>query len=122
MVRLLVVEDSRFERQIDEAMLNRLGFEYVLASDYDQAIAKYQIEPIDIVLLDILMEGKNGIEILKRLRELNPIVKIILVSSLGYEKIQELKNEYDADGFIVKPVEEKQLRTEIERVYAEIEQ
>jgi two-component system response regulator CpxR len=113
MVKILVVDDSVFERDITDKALKDMGFDTDVASNYDEAVERYD-DSVDLVLLDILMEGKNGIEILKTIKQKYPDAKVVLVSSLPSEELEKLKEENGADDFIAKPVSPEEITRVIE--------
>ena len=66
--RLLVVDDQETNLKIVGEILGRLGFDIVLASDGDQALLHLDAHAIDLVLLDVLMPGRDGFEICQLIR------------------------------------------------------
>lgn len=80
MGRILVVED---DLEVAEALcqvLERMGHETRLAVDGDDGLNKYQSERFDLVITDILMPKKSGMDVIKDLIKLEPEVKIIAIS------------------------------------------
>ena len=102
--RVLVVDDARFMRLVLRRILTQAGYEVVAeAKDGIEAIEKYAETRPDCVTLDIVMPRLNGIETVKRLIDLDPTAKIIMVTALGQESfvLDAIKN--GAREFIIKP-------------------
>jgi PAS domain S-box-containing protein len=102
---ILVVDDDEEIRDLTELMLTDLGYRINTAANGDEAIEIYKKEHmnIDLVILDMVMPGMTGKETFKKLRNINPDVKALLIS--GYSrngKAKEILHE-GVKGFIQKP-------------------
>jgi CheY-like chemotaxis protein len=86
---LLVDDDDEFLAMLSE-VLERAGYQVQQASDGEQAIKLYRKHPTDLVITDLVMPEKEGIQLIVELRRLNHKVKIIAISGAG----QTLQNEY----------------------------
>jgi two-component system, chemotaxis family, chemotaxis protein CheY len=74
----LVVDDSAYARRVTVQVLESLGFHVVEAENGVQALERYYIRPSDIVVLDMVMPGLGGLEVLTQLRALNEHVYVIV--------------------------------------------
>jgi len=83
--RVLIVDDSKFMRMLLADLLTRSGFEVIEAESGEQAVDVYLEERPDLVTLDILMPGRDGIETLQDLRAQAPEVRVVMVTALGME-------------------------------------
>ena len=83
MARILLVDDDRQIRDMLKLTLERSGHEVVEAENGFQAVEKYDPQAIDLVITDIVMPEKEGIETIMDLRNLNPVVRIIAISGGG---------------------------------------
>jgi CheY-like chemotaxis protein len=83
MARILIVDDDEQIRKLTTAVLERTGYETETASGGDEALSAYRIRPADVVLCDLYMPGKDGIETLRELRQEFPDVRIIAMSGGG---------------------------------------
>ncbi len=83
MARILIIEDDVQFRKMLRQMLEREAYEILEAPDGAEGLKIYREEPTDIVITDILMEGKDGIETIIELRRDFPEVKIIAMSGGG---------------------------------------
>ncbi|MBT9777827.1 response regulator [Clostridium sp. MCC353] len=102
--KILVVDDALFMRAMLKKILKEGGFNHILeALDGDEACSIYEEERPDLVLMDISMPKLNGIEALKRIREMNPQALVIMCSAVGQEAMIVEALEAGALEFIIKP-------------------
>lgn len=101
--RILVVDDSKFMRMLLGDLLSRNGFDVLEAESGEEALVIYRKERPDLVTLDILMPGRDGIETVGDLREEDPKARIVMVTALGMEDYIQRALDAGADGFILKP-------------------
>jgi two-component system chemotaxis response regulator CheY len=113
----LIVDDSAFMRFHLRRLMDSI--ENVIASEAangNEAIVEYGRLKPDIVLMDIVMPGLEGVETVRRICEADPGARVIMISSVSYrEKVQEALSA-GAKCFIPKPVTTVELRSAIERV------
>ena len=111
----LIVDDSAFMRFHLKRMME--SFENVIASEAangTEAIREYGRLKPDIVLMDIVMPGLEGVETVKRICDEDPEARVIMISSLSYkEKVAEAMSA-GAKCFLPKPVTTEELRKAIE--------
>jgi len=108
---ILLVDDEALLRNLASEILTRLGYTVITAAGGPEAMALYETEKerIDLVILDLIMPELSGRECLKRIRNIDPLQKVIIVS--GYASngdAQEFAKE-GARGFVRKPYETKML-------------
>jgi CheY-like chemotaxis protein len=80
---ILVIDDDETIRVLLRTILEREGYRVVDAPDGDKGLRQYQESPTDVVITDLIMPGKEGIETIRDLRKKFPHVKIIAVSGGG---------------------------------------
>jgi two-component system chemotaxis response regulator CheY len=107
--KVLIVDDSGLARRSMRVILEADGFEVVDAEDGMIALEKYFIERPDIVMLDLVMKGMYGLEVLTKLRELDPTARVVVVSADVQSSSQDMVKEAGASGFINKPVQGEHL-------------
>ena len=114
--RALVVEDDSAIRRGVCDMLRFHGFEVQEAADGDEGLEQAQSAEVDIVLLDLILPGTLGLEILEQVRNSRPTLPIIIMTAKGEEadRIKGLK--LGADDYVVKPFSIKELIARIEAV------
>jgi two-component system chemotaxis response regulator CheY len=109
--RVLVVDDSGLARRRARSILESAGFEVVEAEDGMAALERYFVEKPDVVLLDLVMKGMYGLEVLERLRQMDPGARVIVVSADVQTSSHELVAQGGAAGFLVKPVDANEVLT-----------
>ena len=107
--KLLLVDDSGLARRSMRAILEDNGFQVVEAEDGMVALEKYFVEKPDLVMLDLVMKGMYGLEVLAKLRELDPAARVVVVSADVQSSSQEMVQAAGASGFITKPVDRTNL-------------
>lgn len=103
-MKVLIVDDSAETRGLIRALLENKGHE-VVGEEEDGAGALRAFAELrpEVVLLDIIMSGMSGIEALKELRKLDPVVKVIMVTAVEQDTINRQLHLFGADGIIYKP-------------------
>ena len=104
MQRILVVEDDRFLREAAEAALRRQGFTVLVASDGEEGLRVARAELPDLVLLDLIMPGLQGFEVLKLLKAeaTTSAIPVIILSNLGQDSDVKKAMEAGAVDYLVK--------------------
>jgi len=117
MAKILITDDASFMRGSLKYMVEGAGHQVVgMARDGNEAIEMYKKHKPDIVTLDILMKGMDGMAALKMLMELDPKAKVIMVSALGTDSKKEEAIVLGASGYIRKPFKQRKILAEIEKV------
>ena len=106
MSRILVVDDSSLARRRARGILERAGYEVVEASDGMAALESYCVAKPDLVLLDLVMQGMYGLDVLSKLRELDAEARVIVVSADVQDSSHDLVVQAGAAGFLNKPIDE----------------
>lgn len=100
MKKILVVDDEESIRLLYQEELEEQGYEVVLAGNADEAIEQFSSAQPDLIILDIKMPGRSGIEVLHIIREQSRDVPVILSTAYGEYK-QDLQT-WASDAYIVK--------------------
>lgn len=114
--KLLLVDDSGLARRSMRSILETNGFEVVEAEDGMVALEKYFVERPDIVMLDLVMKGMYGLDVLTKLREMDPSARVIVVSADIQSSSREMVHAAGARGFVTKPVDREHLLSVIRDV------
>lgn len=102
--RIMIVDDEIFFRELLGDILAKAGFTVVAqAASGAEAIALYRQHRPDLVLMDIYMPEKNGIDASRELLALDPQVKVIICSGVGYDDDLSAAVAAGACGVIYKP-------------------
>ena len=109
--RVLVVDDEALNRYMIEAILDSEGYEILHAATGEIALETIAREAIDIVLLDVMMPGIDGIEVCRRIRgELaRPMLPVVLISALSDAGSRTRGKQAGADDFLTKPIHQDEL-------------
>lgn len=107
--RILVVDDSSLSRRTLRQMLENAGYAVEEAADGSQALERYFLAPHDLVLLDMVMEQMYGLEVLAKLRELNPAVRVIVATADIQSSTREQVKQSGAAAMINKPFNKEKL-------------
>jgi two-component system, chemotaxis family, chemotaxis protein CheY len=116
--RILIVDDSGLARRRARAILEGAGFDVIEAEDGISALEMYFVEKPDVVLLDLVMKGMYGLDVLARLRQMDPQARVIVVSADIQTSSHELVAEGGAAGFLVKPVDANEVLSLVQSTLA----
>ena len=83
--RILVAEDDAHIRDGLVDLLLSEGYEAVTAGDGEEALRRWQSEPVDLVILDIMMPGRNGYDVCREIRRGDQAVPILMLTAKGDE-------------------------------------
>ncbi|MBT4400154.1 MAG: response regulator [Bacteroidetes bacterium] len=111
MSKILVVDDEIKACELLKRFLEMKGYDVITANSGKDAIEKTKSEKPDAMLLDIRMPGMEGTEVLKRIREFDKDVGIIMVTAVKEEQIGKEALKAGADEYITKPIDFNYLET-----------
>jgi DNA-binding NtrC family response regulator len=104
MAKILVVDDEEDVRKIMKRFLLSIGHDAIMAANGEEALEKVQEDPT-IVLLDYVMPGENGIEVLKKIKKISPSTDVIMVTGVGGQEIGLESFRQGAFDFVTKPID-----------------
>lgn len=116
MAKILLVDDSNLSRRILRRMLEPAGHTIVEASDGLMAIERYVMDQPDLVMLDMTMNGMHGLDVLGKLREIDPAARVIVATADIQSSTRALVHESGGSGFVSKPFVEEQVRRSVDAV------
>ena len=102
--KILLIEDDLFIREMYESELKRAGYKITACSLGEDGIKALQKDRFDLVLLDIMLPGVNGLDILKQIKQ-NPQTKdirVVLLTNLGQETVMKTGFDLGAAGYLIK--------------------
>jgi two-component system chemotaxis response regulator CheY len=114
--KVLLVDDSGLARRSTRRVLEQAGYDVVEAEDGLSALERFAVEKPDIVLLDLVMKGMYGLDVLEKLREMDPVARVIVISADVQTSSREMVQAAGASGFINKPAPPGQVVQMIEQV------
>jgi DNA-binding NtrC family response regulator len=115
MEKILVVEDKESMAQMLKETLELDGYEVVIAKDGAEGIRIIRENKVDIVLTDLRLPKKDGIEVLKASKDENPLIPVIVMTAFGSVETAVNAMKLGAYDFITKPLDTDHLRLLIER-------
>jgi two-component system chemotaxis response regulator CheY len=118
--KILVVDDSSLARRNLRHILEAAGYQVVEAEDGLGALERYFLEKPDVVLLDLVMKGMYGLDVLKKLRELDPDARVLVVSADVQSSSHELVEQAGARGFVNKPFDRDEILAALHAAFAEV--
>jgi two-component system chemotaxis response regulator CheY len=107
--RVLIVDDSALARRNLRQILESANCEVAEAEDGLSALERYFLEKPDVVLLDLVMRGMYGLDVLEKLRQLDPLAKVVVVSADVQISSQQLVDQAGAKAFITKPFDRDEI-------------
>ncbi|WP_243313227.1 response regulator [Fundidesulfovibrio agrisoli] len=113
--KVLLVDDDDAIREILGLSIADLGYDVFTAANGEEAIASFKLNEPSIVLTDIKMPGMDGIELLRRLKQLDPEAEVIMISGHGDMDLALKSLQYEALDFITKPIRDELLVSALKR-------
>lgn len=109
-IRVLVVDDSRMSHAMMDGIISRTNFEICdYAKTSAEAVEKYQIHKPDVVTMDMNLPDADGLESSKRILEINPLAKIIMVSAMRDASLMMQGRAIGISAFVQKPLTANEL-------------
>ena len=101
--KILIVDDSALSRRTLRRILESSDYDVVEADDGMAALEVYFLEKPHLVLLDLVMKGMYGLDVLVKLREMDPNALVVVATADIQSSTRKLVDEAGALGFITKP-------------------
>jgi two-component system, chemotaxis family, chemotaxis protein CheY len=116
MPKILVVDDAAYVRLRLSRLLSSNGYDVIEAGDGKAAVAQYEAEKPDGVLLDIIMPEMDGMAALKELRKLDDSARVVMLTSVHEQSTVMEAIRSGALDFVVKPFDEQRLLAVVEKM------
>ena len=113
--RVLVVDDDDTVREVLRRYLTRDGHEVIEAADGITGLGLVRSGHPDLVVLDLMLPGMDGLEVCREIRRTSSI-PVIMLTALGQESDRVVGLEYGADDYVVKPFSPRELALRVSRV------
>jgi DNA-binding response OmpR family regulator len=113
--RVLVVDDDETVREVLRRYLSRDGHQVLEAADGPAALHLVHSARPDLVVLDLMLPGLDGLEVCREIRKTST-VPVIMLTALGQESDRVVGLEYGADDYVVKPFSPRELALRVGRV------
>lgn len=116
--KVLIVDDSAMTRRSLRQILEGADCEVVEAEDGLSGLERYYLEKPDVVMLDLVMRGMYGLDVLQKLRELDADARIVVVSADIQSSSHELAEQAGARAFINKPFDRSEILAALDAALA----
>ena len=113
---ILVVDDDPTVSDVVRRYLERAGYAVTLSADGHDALAAYERNRPDLVVLDLMLPGLDGLEVCRRLRSSASGVPIVMLTALGEEADRVLGLQLGADDYVTKPFSPRELVLRVQSV------
>ena len=115
--KILLVDDAAFMRMLIKDTLTKNGYKNILeAADGEIACQVFDAESPDLVIMDITMPNKTGIEALRDIKASDPSAKVVMCSAMGQESMVVEAIKLGALDFIVKPFKADRILQTVKKV------
>jgi two-component system chemotaxis response regulator CheY len=113
--KILLVDDSGMARRGTRQVLESAGYVVAEAEDGLVALERYFLDKPDLVLLDLVMKGMSGLDVLRNLTQMDGRARVIVLSADIQDSSRELAESGGAVGFLNKPVERAALLSAVSK-------
>ncbi len=114
--RVLVVDDDVFFLKLYSSFLRSHGFEVDTVASGDEALRSYDPERYELLIVDLIMPGMNGLELIERVRSINPAQDVIVVTGSDDVRAAVRAMRLGVYEYLVKPIEREELILVIDRL------
>lgn len=121
MKRILIVDDEPSIVTLLQFNLEKAGYEVMTSGDGRDALVRIEEASPDLILLDLMLPGIDGMEVLKRLRALNIKTPVVMITARDEELDKVLGLELGADDYITKPFRIREVLARIKAIFRRIE-
>ncbi len=116
-IKVLLVDDEKEFVEVLGERLETRDFDVSMAFSGDEALQAISRQDVDVVVLDVLMPGKDGIDTLREIKELKPILEVIMLTGNATVESAVEGLKLGAFDYLMKPTETKELVAKIVKAY-----
>ncbi len=116
MKKILIVEDDEPQQILYETELSELGYRVIIAGNGDEAVSLVRAENPDLIILDLMIPKKHGLEALREFLTINPNIPVIIHTAYSHYKDDFMS--WAAEEYVVKSSDLGELKKAIQRVLA----
>ncbi len=120
MLRILIIDDDSRIRESLTSLLEEEGYAILSSSNGEEGVKIASHEKIDIVLLDVILPGRSGIEILKELKKIDPSIKVLMISGQSDFKTAVQATKLGAYNFFEKPLNPDTILLDLKNISKQI--
>ena len=116
MAKILALDDLQYATILIGKILSKKGHNVHSFTEEDEALAYAKINKVDLAILEIKLKKMSGVEVLERLKEVQPTIKTIILT--GYPTVESARKAISlgANEYCVKPVDRKELENKVQQV------
>ncbi len=114
-IHILVVDDEKIIRDGSSRILAKEGYAVITAGSGEEALERFDREPFDLILLDVKMPGIGGIETLRKLKEIDPGLTVLIVTGYPSTETAVKAIKLGAYDYVTKPFTPDVLRVAVNR-------
>jgi len=114
-MRVLVLDDEAIVCKSLTKALGKLGFQVTAFEDPEQALARIDQEPFDIVVTDVIMGDVDGIQVLAHVKQRSPETEVIIMTAYAMMDLARKAMDLGAFDFIAKPFDAEEIRAIVSR-------
>jgi DNA-binding response OmpR family regulator len=119
--KILIIEDNKDISHLLEINLRDLSYEVELAYDGVAGLARALSHPYDLIILDLMLPGLDGLELCRRLRSKPPYIPILMLTAKSSETERVLGLEIGADDYVTKPFSIIELQARVKAIFRHVE-
>ena len=120
--KILVIEDNKDLAQLLDLHLKDLSYDVDLAFDGNEGLAKFESQDYQLVILDLMLPGVDGLEICRRIRTKPAYTPILMLTSKAAELDRVLGLEMGADDYVTKPFSIRELMARVKAIFRRIDE
>lgn len=117
--KILIVDDSSMSRRMMRRIVESAGHEVIEAGEGAEGLEQFFLEKPDLVFLDLTMKDMYGLDVLAKLRELDPESRIIIATADIQDSTREMVSAAGANALINKPLSPEKVLQVLETVFSE---
>lgn len=119
MKKILIVDDSLFTRNIHKQIIEEQGYLTLEADGGETAIEVFKAEKPDLVMMDLMMPNMDGIDVIKKIFEIDPKALTIVCSTDRQTSRQQEAKEIGVKKFLTKPLDAEKLSEALTQIFNE---
>ncbi|MGB6377883.1 MAG: flavin reductase [Syntrophobacteria bacterium] len=119
MAQILVLDDVQEAVDAVRKVLERRGYEVVGFTDEDAAIDHVKNHPVDLAILDIKLKKMDGVQVLGKLKEIQPSIKVIMLTGYPTHATVEEAVGLGANAYCMKPIDRSEIESKVAEVLAQ---
>ncbi len=101
---ILIIDDDEMILQTMQDVLGEEGYDVLATADGPRGLEIVRSKRPSLILLDLALPSMNGLEVLRKIRDIDPAIKVIVITGYGTDEASQVARRYGAYDFLGKPV------------------